>query len=202
MRITREVALTEVYLDEQARYAAVWDRTPAKVWASELAKALVWFVGVVLVLVLMLLLAPESKADSVPVGSVVSYLTQNSSLPLAGGVGKELANNLLIAQTEAWGNVWQTGSLLASENGVLKAITLYVWPGGPSAITDYCCQVVWDSSHVAIDLNLTVGLGPSVVNFGEQVVSTPEPATWIMLIIALVGALIVGNSYRKGREQL
>lgn len=191
MTITREVALTEVYLDSQARLAGPsLPRVPARVWAAEIAKAVVWFVGLVLLMLGMALLAPTSRADSVPVSQVAAFLEGNSSLPLAVGVGGELAQNLLSAQVEEWGAVWQTGSLQASEDAVLRAIQLYVWPGGPTMITSEQAEpVVWAQSRVAIDTRLSVTLDPPVVDVGSARV--PEGGTLVSVLVGLVGVGMV-----------
>ena len=192
--ISREVAITETWLDHQAQLMeGTWPRVSSRVWASEIAKALVWFVGLVLLLFGMALLAPESRADSISVNAVASYLDDNSALQLAGGVGSQLAVNLIKAQSLAWGSQWQVGSLLASEDAVLKAITAYVWPGGPTTVTkdqDFF-WLVWAQSRVAIDTTLTVEISADSLNFGEQpVVSTPEPATWLQVGIGAWLALL------------
>jgi hypothetical protein len=78
-------------------------------------------------------------ADSLSVGQIPKYLADNSAIPLAGGVGQELAGNLLDAQALAWGKRpagWLAGSLGASEAGVLEAISLYFVAGGPTLVTD------------------------------------------------------------------
>jgi hypothetical protein len=105
MRITREVALTEVWLDNQAR-AWQWPQVPAREWASEIAKALVCIVGIGILVLLMVLLTPSpTKADSIPFSTagVASYLDSYTPLPLADGVDTALALDLLNAQRAAWG---------------------------------------------------------------------------------------------------
>src|SRR5580765_4856215 len=167
MQITREVAITE---DQQAQlYGGSFPRVSTRVWVAEIGKALVWFVGLVLLLLGMALLAPESRADSISVNAVASYLDDNSALQLAGGVGAQLAVNLIKTQGLAWGSQWQVGSLLASEDAVLKAITAYVWDGGPTTVTkdqDFF-WLVWAQSRVAIDTTLTVGISADRLDFGE-----------------------------------
>ena len=195
MNITREVALTELYLDHQAQlYGITFPRVSARVWAAELAKATVWFVGLVLLLFGMALLAPESRGDTLSTGQVASYLDANSVLPLAAGVDTQLATNLLVAQQQTWGKQWQEGSLQASMDAVLRAITLYVWPGGPAEITSKRDNpIVWAQSKVAIDLGLSGGFDTAVVNFGEvQVVSTPEPRA--LVLMGLVLLVMIGFS--------
>jgi hypothetical protein len=200
--ISREVAITETWLDRQAQMCGItFPRVSSRVWAAEIGKALVWFVGLVLLLLGMALLAPESRADSVSVNAVASYLDDNSALQLAGGVDAQLAINLIKAQTLAWGSQWQVGSLLASEDAVLKAITAYIWPGGPTTVTkdqDYF-WLVWAQSRVAIDTTLTVGISTDSLYFGEQpVVSTPEPDVALLLLLGLVLALPIPSLIRSG----
>ena len=190
MRITREVALTEVYLDHQAQlYGITFPRVSARVWAAEIGKALVWFIGLVLLLLGMALLAPESRADSVTTSQIAAELDANSALQLAVGVDIQLANNLIVAQNQTWSKEWQLGSLDASIEAVLRAISLYVWPGGPAVVTNQReFPIVWDQSRVAIDTGLSVGFDTAVINFGEvEVVSTPEPGTLIVLLAGLAG---------------
>ena len=188
MRVTREVALTEVWLDERARLE-VWP-IPARVWASEIAKAAVWLVGLVLLLLGMALLAPETRADSINVSFVASELDQGTVLPLAGGVDVQLAGNLIQAQNQTWGKEWLDGSLTLSIESVLRAISLYVWPGGPTEITKDHTEfsIVWLQSTIAIDPRLTGGFDTASINFGEvPVVSTPEPGTLVITLAGLAG---------------
>lgn len=200
MRITREVALTETWLDHQAQLMeGSFPRVSGKVWASEIGKALVWLVGLVLLLFGMAILAPESRADSVNVASVAAELDAGTVLPLAGGVDRQLASNLIQAQTQAWGKQWFEGSLELSIESVLRAITFYVWPGGPAEITRYDAPGVWIQSHIAIDPRLTVSFGPAAIDFGEQpVVATPEPDVALLLLLALVLALPIPSLIRSG----
>jgi len=188
MRITREVALTEVWLNEQARLEA-WP-IPARVWAAELGKALVWFVGLVLLLLGMALLAPESRADSINVSFVASELDQGTVLPLAGGVDVQLAGNIIKAQNLTWGKEWLDGSLTLSVESVLRAISLYVWPGGPTEITKDHTEfsIVWLQSTIAVDPRLTGGFNTAEANFGEvPVVPTPESGTLLVTLAGLAG---------------
>ena len=157
---------------------------------SELLKGIVLTVGLVLLLFAMAVLAPQARADSLNVSQVAHYLDTWTALPLAPHVDRLLASNLLDAQELAWGTQWQEGSLLASENAVLKAITLYVWPGGPAAITVGGEPLVWVQSNISIDTTLSVGFGTDSLNFGEQPITavvTPEPATLAMLLAGIVG---------------
>ena len=188
--ISREVAITEAYLDHQAQlYEPSFPRVSSRMWASEIAKAVVWLVGLVLLILGMALLAPESRGDTVNVSSVASILDANTVLPLAGGVDTQLASNLLRAQQQTWGKEWLDGSLTLSIESVLRAIGLYVWEGGPTSITSEKDEpIVWLQSHIAIDPRLSVGFDTAAINFGEQpVVTTPEPATLGVLLLALVG---------------
>ena len=203
MRITREVALTEVWLDEQARLA--WPAVPARVWVAELGKALVWFVGLVLLILGMALLAPESRADSVNVSFVASELDQGTVLPLAGGVDVQLAGNLIQAQNQTWGKEWLDGSLTLSVESVLRAISLNVWPGGPTEITKDHTEfsIVWLQSTIAIDPRLTGGFDTASINFGEQpVISTPEPGTLVVTLAGLAGLGILLWSVKSRVREL
>jgi len=165
---------------------------------SELLKGIVLTLGLVLLLFAMAVLAPQARADSLNVSQVAHYLDQWTALPLAPHVDRLLATNLLDAQELAWGSQWQEGSLLASENAVLKAITLYVWPGGPTMITVGGEELVWVQSNIAIDTTLSVGFSADSLNFGSQPVVTPEPDVLLLLLIALVVALPVPMLIRSG----
>ena len=189
MRISREVSITETWLNHQAQLMkGSFPPVSARVWASELAKAAVWFMGLVLLLLGMALLAPESRADSVTTSQVAAELDTNSALQLAVGVDIQLANNLIRAQNQTWGKEWQLGSLDASIEAVLRAITLYVWPGGPAVVTNQReFPIVWDQSRVAIDTGLSVVFSADSIYFGEQPVATLEPGTLIVLLAGLAG---------------
>jgi len=199
MRITREVALTEVYLDHQAQLSQPsFPLVSGRVWAEEIAKGIVWFVGLVLLLFSMAILAPESRGDTIKQADIASELDTESVLPLAGGVDVQLANNLIQAQTAAWGKQWLDGSLELSIESVLRAIGLYVWDGGPTEITKDQTefQVVWLQSHIAIDPRLTVGFDTASINFGEVAV-TPEPMTLVLVLMGLVWLGVVRWSNRQ-----
>jgi len=85
MRISREVALTEAYLDHQTQlYEGSFPQVSSRMWASEIAKAVVWFVGLVLLLFSMAILAPESRGDTIKQADIASELDTESVLPLAG----------------------------------------------------------------------------------------------------------------------
>jgi len=193
--ISREVAITEAYLDHQAQlYEPSFPQVSSRgcsvgLWVSEIAKALVWLLGLVLLILGMALLAPESRGDTVNVSSVASILDANTVLPLAGGVDTQLASNLLRAQQQTWGKEWLDGSLTLSIESVLRAIGLYVWEGGPTSITSEKDEpIVWLQSHIAIDPRLSVGFDTASINFGEQpVVTTPETGTLGVLLLGLAG---------------
>jgi len=198
MRISREVALTEAYLDHQAQlYEGSFPQVSARVWASEIGKVVVWFVGLVLLLFSMAILAPESRGDTIKVSTIASELDTESVLPLAGGVDVQLANNLIQAQTAAWGKQWLDGSLELSIESVLRAIGLYVWDGGPTEITKDGEPIVWLQSHIAIDPRLTVGFDTAAINFGEVAVATPEPMTLVLVLMGLVWLGVVRWSNRQ-----
>jgi len=166
---------------------------------SESLKGIVLTVGLVLLLFSMAILAPESRGDTIKQTDIASTLDAESVLPLAGGVDVQLANNLIQAQNAAWGKQWLDGSLEMSIESVLKAIGLYVWPGGPDEITKDQTefQVVWLQSHIAIDPRLTVGFDTAAINFGEVPVSTPEPMTLILVLMGLVWLGVVRWSNRQ-----
>jgi hypothetical protein len=166
---------------------------------SESLKGIVMAIGLVLLLFSMAILAPESRGDTIKVSTIASELDTESVLPLAGGVDVQLAGNLIQAQNAAWGKQWFEGSLELSIESVLKAIGLYVWDGGPTEITkdQTAFQVVWIQSHIAIDPRLTVEFDTTAINFGEVPVSTPEPMTFVLVLMGLVWLGVVRWSNRQ-----
>lgn len=212
--VDREVAITEVYLNTQAELergaplAGPNRPIPARVWAEEAAKAAVWFAGVAILILLMILLAPESRGDTLQVSQITAALDSGTLIPLAQGVDTQLAFNLVTAQNKAWGREWLDGSLTLSIESVLRAISLYVWDGGPTLVTNqHDFPLVWLVSHIAVDPRLSGGLGPSSVNFGEQPVqpvkgngvpgSVPEPATYVGIVLGLVGLSLMRWGYER-----
>jgi hypothetical protein len=176
----------------------------------EMLKALLGLVGLVLLLLCMALLAPEARADAFPTSQIASYLSADSALPLAVGVPMDLAVNLVDAQREAWGArpaLWQPGSLLASENAVLKAITLYVWPGGPTLVTtdQQAFEVVWIQSNIAVDPRLTGGFSVTSFDFGAKAIDppvvTPEPSTWLLMLIGLAALYCYGRAFQEWQAE-
>src|SRR5262249_54149402 len=145
---------------------------------------------------------PQARADTVTVqvnqlprlvSQTAVELGAETVIPLAPRVGRELATNLVDAQVLAWGWQWQVGGLGASTESVLKAITLYFWPGGPSLVdTEQNFPVVWAQSRVAIDTTLSVGFNTARLDLGEQpVVNTPEPGTWLGVVLGLVALAMI-----------
>jgi hypothetical protein len=142
-----------------------------------------------------------ARADTIT--QVATYIDANAVLPLQGDVPEDLAENILAAQAAA--SYASPLSLLDSENAVLKAIGLYVFAGGPKRITDTDAPIVWSQSTIAIDPNAGGGLSPAVLNFGEVAldpVSTPEPATWALLVCGSLYWLIAffTSPKRRARE--
>ena len=166
---------------------------------SESLKGIVLTLGVVLLLFSMAILAPESRGDTIKQADIALELDTESVLPLAGGVDVQLANNLIQAQNAAWGKQWFEGSLELSIESVLKAIGLYVWDGGPTSITKDGEPIVWLQSHIAIDPRLTVGFDTAAINFGEQPVVTPEPATLVLVFVGIIGLWVM--EWRKLKAQ-
>src|SRR6266403_3265120 len=149
--ISREVAITEVWLDGQARANRWQEARPRGEW---------W--RVVLLTIALLAWASFARADSIPAGAIANELRQATPIPFAGGVGMGLAKDLLGAQVVAgYTGQLEMESLELSVDAVLKAISLYVWPGGPTLITFGGEPIVWAQANVAIDPNLTVSFGPS-----------------------------------------
>jgi len=140
-------------------------------------------------LVILMFLVSGAWADSLTESQIAGQLEQGV-IPLAVGVGDELALNLMNAQIV---NISYTAneptSLQLSIDAVLKAISIYDWLGGPTLITDAQAEpIVWAQSNMAIDTGASVSLTPTSINFGNTPISTPEPSTlWMLLPLALVG---------------
>jgi hypothetical protein len=147
-------------------------------------------------------IASISRGDSLSpqLHDVASYLASNSVLPITQQADMQLARNILIAQAAPGCFYCGPESLLLSEQSVVRAISLYVWQGGPSIISSASVEpVVWLQSEIAINPNATVSLTPSVINFGEvPVVSTPEPAVWILMLMGLMAFAL----WRRGFARL
>src|SRR4030095_4764401 len=141
-----------------------------------------------LMVVLGLLTIPAiARADSLSLGQIAQELKQDAVIPLAPSVGNQLAKNLLAAQAAAPYTQFEPDSLQLSIDAVLKAITAYVWPGGPTEVTnnEQDFLLVWAQSRIAIDNRLTVSITPGGLDFESQPVATPEPAGWILLLTGL-----------------
>jgi len=140
-------------------------------------------------LTVLLFLVSGAWADSLTESQIAGQL-ELGVIPLATGVGDELALNLMNAQIV---NISYTAneptSLQLSIDAVLKAISIYDWLGGPTLITDAQAEpIVWAQSNMAIDTGASVSLTPTSINFGNTPISTPEPSTlWMLLPLALVG---------------
>lgn len=140
-------------------------------------------------LLLLFVLAGVSRADSLTEAQISAQLEQGV-IPLAAGVGDTLALNLLDAQAL---NIIYTAneptSLQLSIDAVLKAISIYVWPGGPTLITSEADEpIVFEQSRMAVDTGASVLLTPSSIDFGPTPITTPEPSTlWMLLPLALIG---------------
>jgi hypothetical protein len=89
-----------------------------------------------LIAIMGLLTIPTvARADSLSLGQIAQELKQDAVIPLAPSVGNQLAKNLLAAQAAAPYTQFEPDSLQLSIDAVLRAITLYVWDGGPTTIT-------------------------------------------------------------------
>jgi hypothetical protein len=147
-------------------------------------------------------LASISRADSLntQLHDVASYLASNSVLPITQQADMQLSRNILIAQADPTCSYCGTLSLSLSEDSVLRAISLYVWDGGPTLISSESLEpVVWIQSRIAINPNLTVTLTPASLDFGNVPVATPEPAGWILLLTGL-GACAIRNRAPQATE--
>jgi hypothetical protein len=151
----------------------------------------------------LLLFGPSVNADNV--SDLASYLTANSALPLGPGVADELAGNILFAQATAPYAALESDSLSLSIASVLRAISIEVFPGGPSEILDQAdTPIPFIQSTIAIDDRVSVQLSFNGVviepgnglDFGSVIVgssrssptlimNTPEPSTIFQLASAL-----------------
>jgi hypothetical protein len=141
-------------------------------------------------------------ADSLSLGQIAQELKQDAVIPLAPSVGNQLAKNLLAAQAAAPYTQFEPDSLQLSIDAVLKAITVYAWPGGPTVVTsdEQAFLFVWAQSRIAIDDRLTVSITPGSLDFGSQPVATPEPAGWILLLTGLGACTIRRNRAPQATE--
>ncbi len=180
MHISRDTGIAEVWLNEQSAYANRYRnelRPRPKRWR------------ILLFLALSLGYATVGRADTLTQVQVASYLDANTLIPFAVGVDTQLSMNLVKAQNRAWGSDWYPDSIELSMESVLRAISLYVWPGGPTLVTNQKeFPVVWDQSRIAIDPRLTVTLDPGALDFGSAEVreSVPEPGTWLLVLAGLL----------------
>lgn len=147
-------------------------------------------------ILLLLVIAGVSRADSLTETQVAQQLQSGAVIPLASGVDDILANNLLAAQLA---NISYTAneptSLQLSIDAVLKAIGIYVWPGGPTQITDAQNEpIVFVQSEMAIDTGAGVSLSPTSIDFGSVPVSTPEPSSALLLLLPLCGLVFLTRS--------
>jgi hypothetical protein len=136
---------------------------------------------------------------------VGSYLEANSVLPITQQADMQLARNLLTAQADPLCTYCGAVSLTYSEDSVLKAITLYLWPGGPANISSEALEpIVWIQSKIAINPDATVTVTPSALDFGEVLVSdpvsTPEPS--VLLLFVLGTACLVGYGITRRFERI
>ena len=128
-----------------------------------------------------------ARADTI--SDVAGKLDTDTVIPLASGVDLELAGNLL--QAQALASYASPLSLNLSVEAVLKAISLYTFPGGPALITSETDEpIVWAQSRIAIDPQATVSLNPPSLDFGSQPVTTPEPEAWVLLLIGVAAFVI------------
>jgi hypothetical protein len=119
---------------------------------------------------LLLFIAPAAAlADSVQV--VAQDLRALSPVPFRFGVARDLAENLLLAQSEA--SYTSPESLQLSIESVIRAIgiegTSYVGFADVNPIT-------WEQSEIAInpEAHVTITVTP-----------TPEPSVWMLCLAAL-----------------
>jgi hypothetical protein len=139
-----------------------------------------------LAIAVLLLSTGVAQADTILTKQVAQEIKQDSVLSMTAGVSLELASNLIAAQAAS---PW-LDSLDLSIAAVLRAITIYDFPGGPKSLTETCCPAVWAQSTIAIDPNAGAFLSPTALYFGEVVV-TPEPGIGLMLLVGGFALLAV-----------
>jgi len=186
MQIPREVAQTEVWLNEQERL-----RSPSlpEVRARHGIARILGLLGA------LLLLAGISRADSLrpSLADVSSYLAEYSVLPITQQADMQLSRNILLAQSQA--SYGGAESLLLSEDAVLRAISLYAWADLPISSAD-AQPVVWAQSLLAINPDATVSVWPESITFAPAPVSTPEPSVLLLLVLGV--ACLTGYAIAKG----
>lgn len=134
----------------------------------------------------LLTLPATATADSLTERQVIAALKRGSDLPMTGAVADQLSDNLLAAQAAAPYTSFEPDSLQLSIDAVLRAISLYEFPGGPTRITSQAAEpIVWVQSEIAIDDRASVTLTPGSIDFGSQPVVTPEPSEWILILTGL-----------------
>lgn len=150
-----------------------------------------------LAVAVLLLCAGTASADTIPLGQICKELNAGAVIPLAPGVANDLSRNLLDAQAAAYYTLFEPESLQLSINAVLRAISIYVWDGGPTLITSEKEEpIVWQQSRIAIDTRVSAVLDPTAIDFGEVAVVTPEPGT-ILLLLAGLGYMLTLTKVRQ-----
>jgi len=142
-----------------------------------------------LAIAVLLFSASVAQADTILTKQVAQEIKQDSVLSMTAGVSLELASNLIAAQAAS---PW-LDSLDLSIAAVLRAITLYDYPGTKS-LTEDCCVAVWAQSKIAIDPAASVIISPAALYFGEVPVTTPEPEIGLLVLVGGFALLAV-----KGR---
>jgi hypothetical protein len=134
----------------------------------------------------MLALPTVARCDSL--NTVAYELRSLVDIPFRFGVARDLASNILTAQTLV--SYASPESLELSIESVVRAIGIdeltfhsgYVGFANVDPIT-------WLSSTIAIDPGATIVITPDALDFGEAPVATPEPAGWILMLIGLAAVV-------------
>jgi hypothetical protein len=155
-----------------------------------------------LIVIMGLLVLPvTATADSLTERQVIAALKRGSDLPMTGAIADQLADNLLAAQAAAPYTSFEPDSLQLSIDAVLRAISLYEFPDGPTRITSQAAEpIVWLQSTVAIDDRVSVSLTPGSIDFGSEPIVTPEPGEWILILTGLTAFVMTRGLLRRSTK--
>lgn len=130
--------------------------------------------------------AKGARGDTLSLAQVTAEITADSPLKLKGDVAEDFAENLLLAQANAYYTAFEPDSLSLSIAALIRAIGLDKKLGKDHYCDDSNCSIAWTQSNIAIDDRAVVGLTSAVVK-GE--VSTSEPTTLTLLVLAGLGLI-------------
>jgi hypothetical protein len=138
------------------------------------------------------------SADCDALNTVASELRALVDIPFRYGVAKDLAQNLLTAQSLA--SYASPESLELSIESVVRAIGIdeLTFHSGFVGFADVD-PITWLSSTIAIDPGATIVITPDALDFGEVPVATPEPAGWILMLMGLTAFTLWRRGFARVR---